>query len=74
MPDTLVQPGVKRRASHKCQGPRGGGREAPGMSAAGLQGVCVRERACVSARACVFVYKRVHVQVMCVCVCRSVCE
>lgn len=38
------------------------------MSAAGLQGVCVRERACVSARACVFVYKRVHVQVMCVCV------
>ena len=73
--------------SHKRQGARRGGREAPGMSAAGLQAVCVRERACVSARACVFVYKRVYVQVLCVCasvresvresvctrVCKSVC-
>lgn len=73
--------------SHKRQGARRGGREAPGMSAAGLQAVCVQERACVSARACVFVYKRVYVQVLCVCasvresvresvctrVCKSVC-
>ena len=58
---------------HKRQGARRGGREAPGMSAAGLQAVCMRERACVSARACVFVYKRVYVQVLCVCASVRVC-
>ena len=57
-----------RSASHKCQGPRRGGKEAPGVSASGLQRVyvCVREsmRVCIQEIVCISI----------VCVCKSVCE